>query len=197
MHEMQMHNHWQLNKTIHLLHKNLNDHLSMCFMISLVIIALVNDVFKDDYKTAEEIYSVSVTFTKEIKHLQWKNCILNKSFFWHIENEEVTDKICLYVCISDLWRQLIHDSDHLNSVSFYFLHISCSNALNDTEAHCDKESKIYINRLQFLLCLSLFRIKLWVTSQITFLRSITKLLKSDEMFNSLIIMQYSKRILCL
>lgn len=188
---------WQLNRTVHSLHKDLNDHLSMCFMISLVTIALVNDVFKDDYKTAEKVYSVSVMFTKEMKHLQWKNCVLNKSFFWHIEHREVTDKVYSYACMSDLWRQLIHDSDYLNSVSLYSLCISCSNALNSIKAHCDKELKIYTDRLQFLLCLSLFRIKLWVISHITFLRSITEQLKSDEMFNSLIMTQYSKRILCL
>lgn len=190
-----MHNYWQLNRIIHSLHEDLNYHLSMRFMIPLIAIALVNDAFKGDYKVAEKVYSVCMTFTKEIKHLQWKNCILNKSFLWFIEHREVTDKVCLYACMSDLWRQLIHNSDHLNSVPLYSLCISCSNALNSIKAHCDKGWKVYTDRLQFLLCLSLF--KLWVTSCIAFLRSITEQLKSDEIFSSLITAQYSKRILCL
>ena len=52
----------------------------MCPIIPLVTIALADDAFKGGYKTAEEVYSVPVAFTKEMKHLQWKDCVLNKPF---------------------------------------------------------------------------------------------------------------------
>ena len=112
-------------------------------MIPLVAIALADDAFKGGYKTAEEVYSVPVAFAKEMEHLQWKDCVLNKPFFRRIEHGEVTDKACPYACMSDPWRQLIHDSGHPDPVPLYSLRIGCGNALNGTKARCDKGPKVH------------------------------------------------------